>query len=166
MLRTCQILPDSNCAAAQESASGLVTKERKLQWMSEVYTFGVKSGQHVAMIDITREVKNLVKESGIKNGICVIYVPHTTAGLTISENADPDIVRDFIAEMNRIIRLPDEYCRRESNSAAHVKSSMVGFSQTIIIEDGQLLMGTWQGIYFMEFDGPQIRKIHVKVIEG
>jgi secondary thiamine-phosphate synthase enzyme len=134
--------------------------------MSEVYTFGVKSGQHTAMIDITREVKNLVRESGIKSGICVVYIPHTTAGITINENADPDVIRDFLMEMNKLIPLSDGYHHIEGNSAAHIKSSMMGFSQTIIIEEGRLLMGTWQGIYFVEFDGPRIRKIYVKIIEG
>jgi secondary thiamine-phosphate synthase enzyme len=134
--------------------------------MGEVYTFGVKSGQHTAMIDITREVKNLVRESGIKSGICVVYIPHTTAGITINENADPDVIRDFLMEMDKLIPLSDGYHHCEGNSAAHIKSSMMGFSQTIIIEDGRLLMGTWQGIYFMEFDGPRIRKIYVKIIEG
>ena len=134
--------------------------------MGEVYTFGVKSGQHTAMIDINREVKNLVWESGVKNGICVVYIPHTSAGITINENADPDVIRDFLMEINKIIPLSDGYHHSEGNSAAHIKSSMMGFSQTIIIEDGGLLMGTWQGIYFMEFDGPRIRKIHVKIIEG
>ena len=134
--------------------------------MSEVYTFGVKSGQHTAMIDITREVKNLVWESGVKNGLCVVYVPHTTAGITINENADPDVIRDFMMAINKIIPLSDGYHHSEGNSAAHIKSSMMGVSQTIIIEDGHLLMGTWQGIYFMEFDGPRIRKIYVKIIEG
>jgi secondary thiamine-phosphate synthase enzyme len=134
--------------------------------MSEVYTFGVKSGQHTAMIDITREVKNLVRESGIKSGICVIYIPHTTAGITINENADPDVIRDFLMEMDKLIPLSDGYHHIEGNSAAHIKSSMMGFSQTIIIEEGRLLMGTWQGIYFVEFDGPRIRKIYVKIIEG
>ena len=134
--------------------------------MSEVYTFGVKTGQQTAMIEITSEIRKLVKDSGVKNGICVIYVPHTTAGISINENADPDVIRDFMMEMNKLIPLSDGYHHREGNSAAHIKSSMMGFSQTIIVEDGQLLMGTWQGVYFMEFDGPRIRKIHVKIIEG
>ncbi len=134
--------------------------------MTEVYTFGVKSDQNTAMIEITGEVKNIVKESGVKSGICVIYVPHTTAGITINENADPDVIRDFMMAMNKLIPVSDGYHHREGNSAAHIKSSMMGFSQTLIINEGRLMMGTWQGIYFMEFDGPRIRKVHVKIIEG
>lgn len=134
--------------------------------MSEVYTFGVKTGQTCAMIDITREVQNKVKESGVKEGICMVFIPHTTAGITINENADPDVVRDFIMEMNKLVPMSDGYHHREGNSAAHIKSSMMGFSQTVIIDDGRLLLGTWQGIYFMEFDGPRIRKVHVKIMEG
>lgn len=134
--------------------------------MSEVYTFGVKTGQPSAMIDITREIQSLVKESGVKSGICVIFIPHTTAGITINENADPDVIRDFLMEMNKLVPLKDGYHHMEGNSAAHIKSSMMGFSQTVIIEEGRLLLGTWQGIYFMEFDGPRIRKVNVKIIEG
>ncbi len=134
--------------------------------MSETFVFGVKTGQNCAMIDITREVQNKVSESGVENGICVIFVPHTTAGITINENADPDVVKDFLMETNKIVPVADNYRHREGNSAAHIKASMMGFSQTIIIEDRRLLLGTWQGIYFMEFDGPRIRKVHVKIIEG
>lgn len=134
--------------------------------MAEVYTFGVKTGQNCAMVNITGEIQGIVNESGVKNGICVIFVPHTTAGITINENADPDVVRDFLMEMNKIVPITDGYRHREGNSAAHIKASMMGFSQTVIIEDGRLLLGTWQGIYFMEFDGPRIRKVHVKIIEA
>lgn len=134
--------------------------------MSEVYTFGVKTGQPCAMINITGEIQNRVKESGVRNGICVIFVPHTTAGITINENSDPDVVKDFIMEIDKVIPLSDGYQHWEGNSAAHIKSSMMGFSQTVIIEDGRLLLGTWQGIYFMEFDGPRIRKVFVKIMEG
>lgn len=134
--------------------------------MGEVYTFGVKTGQHCAMIDITREIRNLVKDSGVKSGLCVVFIPHTTAGVTINENADPDVIRDFMMEMNKVVPISDGYRHTEGNSAAHIKSSMMGFSQTVIIEDGRLLLGTWQGIYFMEFDGPRIRKVHVKIIES
>jgi secondary thiamine-phosphate synthase enzyme len=118
------------------------------------------------MIEITREVQDIVKESGVRQGICVVFIPHTTAAITINENADPDVVRDFLMEINKIVPISDGYHHCEGNSAAHIKSSMMGFSETIIIEEGRLLLGTWQGIYFMEFDGPRIRKIYVKVIEG
>jgi secondary thiamine-phosphate synthase enzyme len=134
--------------------------------MGEVYTFGVKSGQHCAMINITKDVQGIVKDSGVKNGICIIFVPHTTAGISINENADPDVVRDILLEMSRVVPLTDGYNHSEGNSAAHIKSGMMGFSLTVIIEEGRLLLGTWQGIYFMEFDGPRIRKVHVKIMEG
>lgn len=134
--------------------------------MSGVYTFGVKSGHGCSMFDITGEVQDIVSKSGVKNGICVIYIPHTTAGITINENADPDVVRDFLMETGKIVPLSDGYRHCEGNSAAHIKASMMGFSQTVIIEEGRLLLGTWQGIYFTEFDGPRMRKVHVKIIEG
>lgn len=134
--------------------------------MSEIYTFGVKTVLQSAMIGITKEVQNVVKESGVKSGICVIFIPHTTAAITINENADSDIVRDFLMEINKVIPLTEGYHHLEGNSAAHIKSSMMGFSQTVIIEEGRLLLGTWQDIYLIEFDGPRIRKVLVKVIEG
>jgi secondary thiamine-phosphate synthase enzyme len=134
--------------------------------MSDVYTIGVKTGQSTGMINITKEVQNVINNSGVKNGICVIFVPHTTAAITINENADPAVVRDFMMEMNKLVPLSDGYHHQEGNSAAHIKASLMGFSQTVIIEDGRLCLGTWQGIYFMEFDGPRIRKVQVKIIEG
>lgn len=134
--------------------------------MSRVYTFGVRTGQACEMVDITREVQDIVTKSGVKSGICIVFVPHTTAGITINENADPDVVRDFLMETGKIVPLHDGYRHIEGNSAAHIKASMMGFSQTVIVEDGRLLLGTWQGIYFTEFDGPRNRKVHVKVIEG
>lgn len=134
--------------------------------MQQIYTFGVKTEQPTAMFDITQEVQNVVKESKVKQGICIVFVPHTTAGITINENADPDVVRDFMMEINKIVPFEDGYNHFEGNSAAHIKASMMGFSESIIIEDGRLLLGTWQGIYFMEFDGPRIRKVRVKIIEG
>lgn len=134
--------------------------------MNEVYTFGVKTGQQCAMIDITFEIQNIIKKSGVREGICIIFIPHTTAGITINENCDPDVVRDFLMETGKLIPLSDGYHHREGNSAAHIKASMMGFSRNVIISDGKLLLGTWQGIYFMEFDGPRIRKVHVKITEG
>lgn len=134
--------------------------------MSGIYTFGVKTDLHTAMIDITRKVQDIVDESKAKQGLCTIFIPHTTAAVTINENADPDVVRDFLMEINKIVPMTDGYHHIEGNSAAHIKSSMMGFSETVLIEDGRLALGTWQGIYFMEFDGPRIRKVHVKIIEG
>lgn len=133
--------------------------------MSEIYTFSVKTGQHTNMIDITSEVEKRVTSTGVRKGLCVVFIPHTTAAVTINENADPDVVRDFMMEINKIVPLSDGYHHMEGNSAAHIKASMMGFSETIIIDDGRLLLGTWQGIYLMEFDGPRTRNVHVKIIK-
>ena len=126
----------------------------------------VRTGAHTEMLDITERIRQVVSESGVKEGVCVAFVPHTTAAVTINENADPDVVRDFTAELEKIVPWEDGYHHFEGNSAAHLKSSMIGFSEQIIVEDGRLLLGTWQGIYFCEYDGPRRRKVYVKVIEG
>lgn len=139
---------------------------RKGLHMSKVYTFNVRTQQATAMIDITRQVQEAVSESKVENGICVVFIPHTTAAITNNENADPDVVRDFLMEINKVIPFSDGYHHIEGNSAAHIKSSLMGFSETVIIENGRLLLGTWQGIYLTEFDGPRTRKVHVKIIEG
>ncbi|MBR0397062.1 MAG: YjbQ family protein [Eubacterium sp.] len=134
--------------------------------MSKITGFSVRTDKHTEMIDITRQVQGVVREKNVDRGICVVYVPHTTAAITINENADPDVVRDFTMEINKLVPWEDGYRHAEGNSAAHLKASMIGFSQTILIEDGRLVLGTWQGIYFCEFDGPRSRKVYVKVIEG
>jgi len=134
--------------------------------MAMIQTLAIRTNQHSEMINITQELQKIVRNSGVLHGICVIVVPHTTAGITINENADPDVVHDFIMEIDKVIPWTDGYDHAEGNSAAHIKSSMMGFSQTVIIEDGKLFLGTWQGIYFMEFDGPRTRKVQVKIIEG
>ena len=118
------------------------------------------------MKDITSLVRDAVRESGVRDGLCVVFTPHTTAAITINENADPDVVRDLNMELGKIIPWEDGYHHIEGNSAAHLKSSLVGASEHIIIEDGRLLLGTWQGIYFCEYDGPRSRKVIVKIIEG
>ena len=115
------------------------------------------------MIDITSRIQDVVRESGIESGICTVFVPHTTAGITINENADPDVVSDILKEVNKIVPFEDGYSHMEGNSAAHIKASMFGFSQQIIIEGGRLVLGTWQGIYFCEFDGPRNREVYVKI---
>ena len=141
-------------------------REGKEQHMSRITGFSVQTDKHTEMIDITRQVQGVVREKNVDRGICIVYVPHTTAAITINENADPDVVRDFTMEINKLVPWEDGYRHAEGNSAAHLKASMIGFSQTILIEDGRLVLGTWQGIYFCEFDGPRSRKVYVKVIEG
>ena len=128
-------------------------------------TLPVKTTSHTQMLDITRQIQDAVTESGVKSGICTIFIPHTTAAVTINENADPDVVRDFTMEINKIVPWEDGYHHMEGNSAAHLKSSMIGFCQQVIIEDGRLVLGVWQGIYFCEYDGPRNRKVIVKISE-
>ena len=117
------------------------------------------------MTDITSQVQDSVSRSGVRSGLCTVFVPHTTAGITINENADPDVVSDMLGEVNRIVRFDGNYAHAEGNSAAHIKASMFGFSVQVIIEDGRLQLGIWQGIYFCEFDGPRNRKVYIKIIE-
>jgi len=120
----------------------------------------------VQLIDITRRVEAVVKESGSDEGVCVIFVPHTTAGVTINENADPDVVADMIQVVNKTVPFQDHYRHGEGNSAAHIKSSLFGPSLTLLVASGGLVLGAWQGIYFAEFDGPRSRTFFVKVIAG
>lgn len=134
--------------------------------MARVKEFAVRTLAHSQMIDITEEVRRCVKESGVSDGICIVFIPHTTAAVTINENADPDVVRDFSMEINKIVPWEDGYYHMEGNSAAHLKASMMGFSETVLVEDGRLVLGTWQGIYFLEYDGARNRKVYVKVLEG
>lgn len=126
----------------------------------------IRTSAHTEMLDITEKIQQVVSESGVKEGVCVAFVPHTTAAVTINENADPDVVRDFTAELEKIVPWEDGYHHMEGNSAAHLKASVIGFSEQILIEGGRLRLGTWQGIYFCEYDGPRNRKLLVKVIEG
>ena len=128
-------------------------------------TLPLKTTSHTQMLDITRQIQDAVTDSGVKSGICTIFIPHTTAAVTINENADPDVVRDFTMEINKIVPWEDGYHHMEGNSAAHLKSSMIGFSEQVIIEDGRLVLGVWQGIYFCEYDGPRNRKVIVKISE-
>jgi secondary thiamine-phosphate synthase enzyme len=126
----------------------------------------VKTSSRVELIDITHLIEKVVAESKIKSGVCTIYVPHTTAAVTINENADPSVRRDIIAELNKIVPFDDNYSHLEGNAAAHIKASIIGPSETILVNGGSLVLGTWQGIYFCEFDGPRHRKVIVKIIEG
>ena len=128
-----------------------------------VKRFSIITKGRDSLVDITNEVMEAVKESGVDKGVCIVFIPHTTAGVTINENADPDVTRDIIMEMNKIVPHDDGYRHIEGNSAAHIKASMMGSAQTVIIENGRLVLGTWQGIYFCEFDGPRTRNVVVKV---
>jgi len=124
----------------------------------------VKTGSHTQFIDITSKVSEVLQETGIKDGICTVFTPHTTAGITINENADPDVPRDIIKEMEKVVPLNDGYAHIEGNSAAHIKSSLFGCSETVIIRNGSLMLGTWQSVFFCEFDGPRNRKVWVEII--
>ena len=125
----------------------------------------VKTESRTELVDITQGVQRLVAESGIRSGMCTVYVPHTTAGVAINENSDPNVGRDMLKELNKIIPFDDHYGHTEGNSAAHIKSSLVGISQTILVEDGRLALGTWQAVFFCEFDGPRDRRVMVKVMK-
>ena len=128
-----------------------------------LFKLEVKTTSHTEMKDITRLIQKAVTDSGVKDGLCTVFIPHTTAAVTINENADPDVVKDFTMELSKIVPWEDGYLHMEGNSAAHLKSSMIGFSEQIIIDSGRLVLGTWQGIYFCEFDGPRHRKVYVKI---
>ncbi|MTI67231.1 MAG: YjbQ family protein [Firmicutes bacterium] len=125
----------------------------------------INTEKNTQFIDITNKIQDVMNKNKILNGICEVFIPHTTAGITINENADPDVKRDMIMELEKIVPFNDGYKHVEGNSAAHIKSSLMGFSESIIIDQGKLLLGTWQGIYFCEFDGPRKRKIIIKTLK-
>jgi len=124
----------------------------------------LQTNSRVEMIDVTSAVQKAVNEEKIETGLCLIYTPHTTAAVTINENADPDVPRDILEALERAVPLRANYRRTEGNSAAHIKSSLVGASELVIIENGRLILGTWQSIFFCEFDGPRTRKVIIKFI--
>ncbi len=126
--------------------------------------FTIRTTKQMQFVDITQQIRQIVHNSKVKEGLCNIFIPHTTAAVTINENADPDVVDDMLMELNKIIPLSDNYKHREGNSAAHIKSTLVGASETIHINEGRIKLGTWQGIYFCEFDGPRSRQVWVKII--
>jgi secondary thiamine-phosphate synthase enzyme len=124
----------------------------------------ISTGRQIELIDITAQVQDAVTDSKIKEGACIVFVPHTTAAVTINEGADPAVKRDIISELDKIIPLHDNYAHREGNSAAHIKATLTGSSETILVENGRLVLGTWQSIYFCEFDGPRSRKVHIRLL--
>ena len=130
---------------------------------SMIQRLPVRTSSRVQFVDITADVQRIVRESGISEGICTVYVPHTTAGITINENADPDVTRDIIDTLERLVPRSGSYRHAEGNADSHVKASLMGFSVQVLVQDSRLLLGTWQGIYFCEFDGPRNRQVYVRV---
>jgi secondary thiamine-phosphate synthase enzyme len=133
-------------------------------WEDAMKEIRVSTRSHTDLVDITGEVQKAVADSGVQDGVCYVYVPHTTAAVTINENADPSVREDILMELNKIVPLQDNYKHREGNAAAHIKATIVGSSETIPVERGRLSLGTWQGIFFCEFDGPRSRRVLVRTI--
>ena len=130
-------------------------------------TFDVQTKNHNELLDITDQVQQIITKAGVADGLCIVYIPHTTAGVTINENADPSVKHDILMECSKFIPEHDSgYRHSEGNSAGHIKSTLFGSSVHIIINHGRLVLGTWQCIYFGEFDGPRRRHVHVKVMKG
>lgn len=124
----------------------------------------VRSSQRSEFIDITEKINDVIKEAGILSGICYVYIPHTTAAVTINEGADPSVHRDIQNALTRLVPQEMNYSHREGNADAHIKSSIIGTSQLVIIDEGRLVLGTWQAVYFCEFDGPRHRRVTLKLI--
>lgn len=127
-------------------------------------TINLSTQHQMQLIDVTSYVRNHLRDSGVQEGLALVYTPHTTAAVTINENADPDVVRDLIAGLNKLVPFNDNYRHVEGNSAAHIKSTLVGANETVPVTNSELVLGTWQGIYFCEFDGPRRRKLHIQII--
>jgi len=127
-----------------------------------ISTLSIDTTDRSEMIDITSKVEEELKRSGLKDGVCFLFVPHTTAGITINESADPSVATDIQAMLNKLIPWEGSYRHLEGNSAAHIKSSLLGNSVMVFVESGHLKLGTWQGIFFCEFDGPRSRKLYIK----
>ena len=125
----------------------------------------VKTRERTELVDITSDINRLVQKSGVEQGLCMLYVPHTTAAVTINESADPSVKSDILMILNQIIPWETNYRHLEGNSPAHIKTTLVGSSELIAIENKQLVLGTWQGIFYCEFDGPRSRKLHVRIVE-
>jgi secondary thiamine-phosphate synthase enzyme len=129
-----------------------------------IHTISIPTSRRTEMVDITGRVQDVVRQSGVEEGVCHIFEAHTTAGLTINENADPSVQADMLMVLNKIISEKEAYRHLEGNSPAHVKASLMGAHLTVLVTNGRLLLGTWQGIYLCEFDGPRTRKVHIKIM--
>lgn len=125
----------------------------------------VRTTRHTSFVNITSQVRDVVRSSGVKSGLCLIYVPHTTACVFINEGADPDVIKDIAYSLEKLVPWRDSYAHTEGNSAAHIRSAIIGNSRVIPVEEGELMLGTWEAIFLAEFDGPRERKVIVKVIK-
>lgn len=126
----------------------------------------VESRERTDMIDITEDVKEIVRRSGVKSGICLLFIPHTTGAVTITEFSDPNVMKDILTSVNNLVPFENNYKHEEGNSAAHIKSSLFNFSLEMIVDEGELVIGGYQGIFFCEFDGPRNRQVFIKIMEG
>ena len=124
----------------------------------------VKTPKREVLVNISNEISNIVRNSGVKEGVCRIFVPHTTAGITINENADPAVMRDIINYLSKLIPQTAGFSHMEGNSDAHIKSTLTGPSLDVIVHNGKLMLGTWQGLFFAEYDGPRHRKVYVQIM--
>jgi secondary thiamine-phosphate synthase enzyme len=131
-----------------------------------LHTLSVRTGSRIEFVDLTSQIQETVRKSGVTEGLCQVFVPHTTAAVTINEHADPAVKADILMVLNRLVRDEESYRHLEGNAPAHVKASLIGPSLTVLVSDGRLVLGTWQGIFFCEFDGPRSRRVHVKVVAG
>lgn len=128
-----------------------------------IHQIEVRTTRRAEFVDITPKIQTIVSESGVRDGLCVIHAPHTTAGLTLNENADPDVSRDIQDKLSELAPHGGRYAHLEGNADAHIKASLMGFNLTLLVENGRLVLGTWQGVYLAEFDGPRARRVLVKV---
>jgi secondary thiamine-phosphate synthase enzyme len=131
-----------------------------------IHTLSVPTSRRIEMVNITGKIQELVRLSGVTEGVCHIFEAHTTAGLTINENADPSVVADILMALNKIVSDQEAYRHLEGNSPAHIKASLMGAQLTVLVSHGSLVLGTWQGVFLCEFDGPRTRKVHIKIMAG
>ena len=131
-----------------------------------IHTLKVGTSRRIEMVEITSQIQDLVRQSGVTEGVCHIFSAHTAAGLTINENADPSVQADILMVLNKIISDQEAYRHAEGNSPAHIKTSLMGPNLTVLVSQGRLLLGTWQGVFLSEFDGPRTRKVHLKIMAG
>jgi len=131
-----------------------------------IHTLSIPTRSRTVMVDITGRIQELVRDSGVTEGVCHIFEAHTTAGLTINENADPSVQADILMVLNKVISDGEAYRHLEGNSPAHIKASLMGASLTVLVSDGRLLLGTWQGVFLCEFDGPRTRKVQINIMAG